>query len=246
VSLTMLSNNLKKSVRSLHMRKFRQKYNKFLVEGPKSCLEVINTLPSAIETLICTQEWYDKNAKLLGNIAIAIAETDDLSELTLLDHNASVMLIYTGDSYLNTSYSDDWSIYLDDVQDPGNVGTILRLADWYGLKTVYHSQHSAKRDNPKVIQSSMGAFIRVRSEVIDQAKFIAEFNKPLYIADLKGIDISEIKNPEPGVIVIGNEGNGINKIFKAAHQTIVTIPGKGQAESLNASISCGIILSHFC
>lgn len=228
------------------MRKFRQKYNKFLVEGTKSCLEVITTLPSAVDILVCTQEWYQKNEKYLNNIVTAIATTDELSELTLLDHNTSVLLIYHASNYQEVQYTSDWAIYLDDVQDPGNVGTILRLADWYGIMTVYHSPHSAKRDNPKVIQSSMGAFLRVRSEVVDQAAFIDQNLRPLYIADLQGTDIHEIDQATPGILVIGNEGNGVSPIFKTPSHKPLTIPGRGQAESLNASISCGILLSHLC
>jgi len=207
-------------------------------------LEVIHTLPQAIETLICTHWWYEANEQFLRNIATEVAEPSVMDDLTQLDHNNTVMLIYKADEYVSTPYTDNWSIYLDDVQDPGNVGTILRLADWYGISKVYHSLHSAKRDNPKVIQSSMGAFLRVRSEVIGQAKFLETNTKQLYVADLNGTYLHQVKKPPSGVIVIGNEGNGIGSEFKAAQQTTVTIPGKGQAESLNASISCGILLSH--
>lgn len=245
LSIEMLSNNFKKYVKSLHSRKFRQKYNKIQVDGSKSCLEVISHMPNAIETIICTQDWYNTQTFIPNNLDVQITKPEEIKAISQLEHNTQVSIIIDMDYEISSNYSDDWSIYLDDVQDPGNVGTIIRLADWYGIKTVYHSVHSAKIDNPKVIQATMGGFTRVQSVVLSQADLLIDLTKTLYIADLDGIPINNLTDSaNKGILLIGNEGQGISSIFSDSDHTKITIPGYGRAESLNASVSCGIILSH--
>jgi TrmH family RNA methyltransferase len=240
----MLSNNFKKYIKSLHQRKFRQKYNKIQVDGSKSCIEVASQIPNAIDTVICTQSWLNSVNVPLPDCELLITSPDEVNLVSQLDHNTQVSMIIDMDYSITSNYSDEWAIYLDDVQDPGNVGTIIRLADWYGISTVYASPHSAKVDNPKVIQASMGGFTRVKSVILAQEDLIANQDKPIIIADLDGSPIKSIESMSGGILVIGNEGKGISAIFNQGKSLKVTIPGYGRAESLNASVSCGIILSH--
>lgn len=240
----MLSKNFKKYIKSLHQRKFRQKYNKIQVDGSKSCLEAIHNIPNAIETIICTEEWQQQHHHNISDIEWEISSPDEINTISQLENNRHVSIIMDLDYDIKSGYKDDWSIYLDDVQDPGNVGTIIRLADWYGIHTVYHSPLSAKIDNPKVIQSTMGGFTRVNSVIQSQEDCLSSAKKPIFIADLDGNSIKSLAPQKEGIIVIGNEGKGISQAFAQANCTKITIPGYGRAESLNASISCGIILSH--
>ncbi len=207
-------------------------------------MEVASQIPNAIDTIICTQSWLNSLNISLPNCELLITSPDEVKAVSQLDHNTQVSMIITMDYSITSNYSDQWSIYLDDVQDPGNVGTIIRLADWYGISTVYSSPHSAKVDNPKVIQASMGGFTRVQSSILSQAELLATHNKPIIIADLNGNPIKNLEPMSEGILVIGNEGKGVSSIFDQSKSVIVTIPGYGRAESLNASVSCGIILSH--
>ena len=240
----MLSNNFKKYIRSLHQRKFRQKYNKIQVDGSKSCIEVVSQIPNAIDTVICTQSWLNSANISLPECELLITTPEEVKGISQLDHNTQVSMVIDMDYSINSNYTDDWSIFLDDLQDPGNVGTIIRLADWYGISTVYSSPHSAKVDNPKVIQASMGGFTRVKTSIISQEDLIADQTKPLIIADLDGTPVKSLESMSGGILVIGNEGRGVSPIFNQSKSIKVTIPGYGRAESLNASVSCGIILSH--
>ena len=137
------------------------------------------------------------------------------------------------------------SLALDTIQDPGNMGTIIRLADWFGIKNIFCSTDCADVYNPKVVQASMGSISRVRVGYTDILSLLKE-NKEvrIYAAVLNGKDITKMERINEGIIVIGNESKGINQeILKLAHVRI-TIPGKGKAESLNAGVATGIILSH--
>ena len=134
---------------------------------------------------------------------------------------------------------------LDTIQDPGNIGSILRTADWFGVKSIICSKDSADIFNPKVVQSTMGSIARVQVFYSDLELFIEEQElPPIYATTLIGKSIFDMEPLKEGVILIGNESKGISdELLQHARETI-TIPKKGQAESLNAAIATGIILSH--
>ncbi|HEX3165574.1 MAG TPA: RNA methyltransferase [Chitinophagaceae bacterium] len=137
------------------------------------------------------------------------------------------------------------SLALDTIQDPGNMGTIIRVADWFGVKTMFCSADCVDVYNPKVVQASMGSISRVRVEYMDILSLLKE-NKDIrmYAAVLNGRDITEMEKVDEGIIVIGNESKGVNEEILKLANVQITIPGKGKAESLNAAVATGIILSH--
>ena len=137
------------------------------------------------------------------------------------------------------------SLVLDAIRDPGNMGTIIRLADWFGIKNIFCSMDCADIYNPKVVQATMGSITRVRVEYTDLQTLLQKNNDVrIYASVLNGRDITKMEKLNEGIIVIGNESNGIrDEILKLANVQI-TIPGKGKAESLNAAVATGIILSH--
>jgi len=135
-----------------------------------------------------------------------------------------------------------WSIYLDSVQDPGNVGTIIRTADWFGIEQVFLGGDTADLYNPKVIQSSMGGFLRVMTMRTTWQEFSSANQQIVYASSLEGSQAPDT-SLSPGVIVIGNESKGIQNNILDASDIKLKIPSLGQAESLNAAVACGIILS---
>jgi TrmH family RNA methyltransferase len=134
-----------------------------------------------------------------------------------------------------------WYIALDGIQDPGNMGTIIRIADWFGITDLVCSPGCVDVYNPKVVQSAMGGHLRVRIHHRDLVDFLPALNLPLYAAVLGGTDVYEVGRPESGVLVIGNESRGVSPevVDLATHR--LTIPRKGGAESLNAGVSAGIL-----
>ncbi len=242
----MLTNNLKKFTKALHQRKHRQKYGKFLVEGSKSCLEVIRNIPDAVDMIIASQDWLEDSQIKRLNDKIIVASEKDINTISSVKTNKHVICILHADFEVNSSYETNWIIHLDNVQDPGNVGTIIRIADWYGIHKVSLSPQSAQLDNPKVIQSCMGSYTRVIVEVNTWEDIsVKHEGMPVYVADLDGKSLFNVIKPNKGILVIGNEGKGPSKSIRNQAVEIITIQGGGQAESLNASVSCGICCSYF-
>lgn len=241
----MLTNNLKKYTKSLHQRKHRQKYSKFLVEGSKSCLEVIRNIPDAIDIVIASQDWLeDSKIKRLGD-KIIVATEKDINTISSSKTNKHVLCILQSDFEVKSTYDNSWIIHLDNVQDPGNVGTIIRIADWHGIHKVSLSPHSAQLDNPKVIQSCMGSFTRVIVEVNTWEDIRSKYaDKSIFVADLDGDSLQNVHKTAGGILVIGNEGKGPSQSIRDDAKQIITIKGRGHAESLNASVSCGICCSY--
>lgn len=156
-------------------------------------------------------------------------------------------VVLVGKKILNNAKIDvnnQWALFLDKVQDPGNVGTIIRIADWFGISKVFLSQECADLYNPKVLQSTMGGFLRVQviNMEFDALKEIQPELK-VYATHLKGKSMYDL-DLEPGLIVIGNESKGIQDKIVDASDVLIKIPSKGKAESLNASVACGIIVAN--
>lgn len=245
----MLSNNLKKYIKSLHQSKYRQKYNKFLAEGTKLVLEILKDPNAKIEMIICTQDWDHNHLNKEDSFTIEIADEKDLRSLSLFKNGGDVICIVEQRdiSVFDTLIKNEWAVFLDDVQDPGNVGTILRTCDWFGINTVICSNQTAHPYNPKVVQSSMGAILRLAIHRADFKDFQASIiDMPKYAAVINGNNIFTLEKPKPGLIIIGNESKGIHQYIIDQSSYKVTIPKKGQTESLNAAIAASIIISHFC
>jgi TrmH family RNA methyltransferase len=136
---------------------------------------------------------------------------------------------------------NDWYLALDDIQDPGNMGTIIRIADWFGIHHVVCSPGCVDGYNPKVVQSAMGAHLRVNLYQAPLVPFLSAVQVPKIAAVLKGENIYTVNRMEAGVLIIGNESKGISESVVAMATRQVTIPGKGGAESLNAGVSAGIL-----
>nr|WP_315822025.1 RNA methyltransferase [Paraflavitalea speifideiaquila] len=170
----------------------------------------------------------------------------ELERLSLLPSPNQVLGVFRKPRFPKiTSYRDQLFLMLDTIQDPGNLGTIIRCADWFGISTIICSPDSADVFSPKVVQSTMGSISRVQVIYEDLTHFMAQHTGiPAYAATLHGTNLHQLPQILEGVLVIGNESKGIREELLQLCSHRITIPRKGQAESLNAAVATGIILSH--
>ena len=234
-----ISKNKIKFIKSLHQKKFRDIEKLFLVEGDKIINEIISNHSELLDEIYCTEQ-SELNHQLRVNIT-----SNDLKQISSLKNpNRSIAIV----KYIPIGKPEEKSLtlVLDDIQDPGNMGTIIRLADWYGIKDIVCSENTVDCFNPKVVQASMGALFRVNITYTNIEKYIKNSNKVVYGTLLEGKNIyTQNLNAENSILIIGNEGHGISEKIKNLIIEPITIPKKGLSESLNASVATGIVLSEF-
>ena len=239
----MVSKKLSSLVRSLHLKKYRKKENLFLVEGAKSVLEVIQS-GYKIKTVIGTAMFLADHHQLIKEKKIEAIEAGaaELSGLGTLQTNDTALAVV--EMHPNTALeanNGEWALLLDDVGDPGNLGTIIRIADWYGIKKLICSESTVDFYNPKVIAASKGSFTRVSAYYTDLVTFLQQQQKPVYGADLQGISVHAFSFPESGYLLMGSESHGISEELSARLSGRITIPAYGGAESLNVAVATAII-----
>jgi len=240
----MLSKSQIKYIQSLGQKKPRDEENIFIAEGPKIVKELIGAKECKLKHVYALSSWV-KNNKTTGFEITEITQ-HELEKISQLSTPNQVIALVEKIVWPNSPVlKGNISLVLDTIQDPGNMGTIIRLADWFGIKNIFCSLESVDLYNPKVVQASMGSIARVRVEYIDILQFLKTNNDVRsYAASLAGRDISKMEKLNEGFIIIGNESKGISEnILKLANVSF-TIPKKGEAESLNAAVATGIILSH--
>lgn len=242
----MITKNQVKYIQSLGQKKSRDEENCFIAETPKLVSELLMASNCRIRQLYALKEWIDEHANAKDQaevIEVSGVELEKISQLTTPNRVLAIIekIQWENDPVVKGVIS----LALDTIQDPGNMGTIIRVADWFGVKTIFCSNDCADVYNPKVVQASMGSISRVRVEYADTLSLLKN-NKDIrmYAAVLNGRDINAMENIKEGIIIIGNESKGINQEILKLADLHITIPGKGKAESLNAAVATGIILSH--
>ncbi|MDN3204787.1 TrmH family RNA methyltransferase [Algoriphagus sediminis] len=243
----MLSKNTVKFIKTLHQKKYRSEHKKFFVEGEKSVLELLSS-DFNTEILLATDTFLDKNYSLIEKknfevIPVTQKQLESIGQYRSNDAALAVVEMKPNSWFEPTDH--ELVIALDDVRDPGNLGTIIRIADWYGIDKLLLSKQTADFYNPKVIQSSMGSFTRVHFYYADLGDTLAKWGRPVYGAFLDGENIHEMKQIESGVILMGNESNGISENLEKAISQKVTIPSFGHAESLNVAIATAVLCDNF-
>ncbi|MFT3947970.1 MAG: RNA methyltransferase [Agriterribacter sp.] len=246
----MLSKSKVKYIQTLFHKKFRDQENRFIIEGAKIINEFLLKSPETIYELYATGEWAKKNSKLIDNIpqtALTIISEDDLKKISALPSpNQALAIVQKKATSFPGITPGENIVMLDEIQDPGNMGTIIRIADWFGITKIICSTNCADIYNPKVIQSTMGSILRVHILYTDLLEWCKQHkNLPVYAATLHGKSIYETAHFENGIILMGNESKGIKPELLALSKIQITIPRIGEAESLNAAVATGIILSHF-
>jgi TrmH family RNA methyltransferase len=247
----MISKNQIKHIQSLHSKKNREEDGLFLIEGIKLVTEFIGQQKFHIKEVFGTGEYISNHQSILDQNSINYSEisADELKKISLQSNpNQVLAIVKECQQTLDTEVLNSLStLYLDDIRDPGNLGTIIRIADWFGIHQVICSPNSTELYNPKTLQASMGAILRVNVITLAFEELLAKTKDiPVYGALLNGANIyaSSLKH---GIIVIGNEANGIsNEILKnITHPITIPAASNNGSESLNAANACAIICSEF-
>ncbi len=239
----MLSNNVIKIITSLGSKKYRQKYNLFVVEGVKNIGEVIKSSIKIKELFITEDFWPEEK-----HLQKTFIDEKDLKKISYLTTpNVGLALCELPIEEENLSLNGV-TIALDDIRDPGNLGTIIRLADWFGVENILCTKESVDMYNPKVIMSTMGSFTRVKVHYIELESYLKNYSGNIFGTFMEGDSIYEQVLPQEGILVMGNEANGISKEIEELTTNKLSIPFFGQngsTESLNVAVATSVILGEF-
>lgn len=245
----MLSKNRIKYINSLKIKKYRQLNQSFIVEGAKSVLELIRS-DFDFEFVLATQEFQQKYSSILSQHKTLI-ETVTLSELEGLGsfqtNDSCLAVAKIQENIFLNAVNAEYVIVLDDINDPGNLGTIIRIADWYGISKIVCSNSTTDLYNPKVIAASKGSFTRVKLYYTDLAEYLEKHtgDKTVIGAFLGGHSLYDFQfSSKGGYIIMGNEANGVGENVETYVKEKVTIPRFGEAESLNVGIATAVILDN--
>lgn len=239
----MLSKAQNKYIRSLTQQKYRKEHNVFIAEGDKIACEWLESA-APVKMIVALQEWADRHADLISKHAeaqLCVVEPHELEAISALQTPNQVLLVAYIPGAEEKLPENEWCIALEGIQDPGNMGTIIRIADWFGIGHVLCSADCADIYNPKVVQAAMGGHLRVKTHVCDLEQFVAKSKMPAIAATLHGEDVYQMPQLDAGILMIGNESKGLPDSLVTQAKYKVTIPKKGGAESLNAAVSTGIL-----
>lgn len=260
----MLSKNVLKYLTSLQQKKYRQEYGAFLVEGAKSVLELLAS-DFEVEMVVATDKFYKENTRSLEKqpFRVEIATPDELVRAgTLQSNDAALAVVKTKANDFLYAEEGEYVLVLDDIRDPGNLGTMIRIADWYGIRKMVCSLTTTDWYNPKVVAASKGSFTRVQSFYTDLGVYFEQIGRSsvgnampvaprfligasVYGTFLEGKNIHQITFAKTGYIVMGNESNGIGGEVEQFVTDKITIPRFGEAESLNVGIATAIVLDNW-
>jgi TrmH family RNA methyltransferase len=252
----MLSKNKISEIVALQQKKFRVSSGLFIAEGEKIVSELIQSNSGVIE-VYATHDLYDKYVNQFENIHFT--ETQIFAKLSAQKSPSGILAIVKQQHHHIdvTNLKNKITLCLDGVRDPGNLGTIIRIADWFGIAHIICSNDTVELYNPKVIQATMGSFMRVKliyTALEEYLQLVKEKNIPIYGAILKGENIYQNSNNGEGIIILGSESHGISKTISKYIDKPITIPSKlltseqsikHQPDSLNVAVACSIICALF-
>lgn len=239
----MISHKWAKLIKSLHLKKYRKAEQRFFVEGEKAVLEVLAS-NWTVQALFATEQFIAahplavKNTQLLQSCS-----NDELVKVGTFSSNDAALAVVAMPTWPALSPAKTgWTLVLDSINDPGNLGTIIRIADWYGIKQILCSPDTADCFNPKVIAAAKGSFLRVQLHYLALTEVLANTTLPVYGAYLGGDNVHHLTLTEQGgYLVLGNEANGISAAVGALVNRKITIPAFGGAESLNVGIAAAVL-----
>lgn len=244
-----LSKNKIRQIASLAKKKERDESGTFLAEGNKLVSDLLPIF--RCRTLVCTQAFLEEHPTAQAE-EIITAEREEIAKASLLQSPQSALAVFEKPQHHldRKAAAQHLTLALDTVQDPGNLGTIIRVADWFGIEDIICSADTVDVYNPKVVQATMGAIARVKTHYLDLEKFLSEEKDcPIYGTFLDGKDIYKQDLTPNGIIVMGNEGNGISENISKLVNKRLFIPnyptGRTTSESLNVAMATGIVCSEF-
>jgi len=235
-----------KLIQSLHHKKFRLKYNKFIVEGLKITRELLGEKRHLVEeVLISNPDYVQMLSQLAEHVSIIEISPQNMHQVSQLSTPPGVLAIchLPEEASLPDTLSGKKIFYLDAIRDPGNLGTILRIADWFGLDFVFLSPDCVDIYNYKVLQASMGSALRVKTVELDKTRLLSLNGGNIFVCDTEGTNINAIEPPVDGILVLGNESLGVSDELMHQVKDILSIPGhyKLGAESLNVASAAAIL-----
>lgn len=245
----MLTKSQEKYINSLRIKKYRKEHNAFIAEGEKLAEEILRSSFS-VQYIAANRNWIEKHIAVKTQFASKIIEVNDveMGRISELKSPSSVLI---------TAFIPDWkvnedelqenlSLIVEQIQDPGNMGTIIRIADWFGIQNVFCSEDCADAFNPKTVQATMGSVTRVKVFETDLVELLKKYSSlPSYAAVLDGKNLFSEHLSSRGFILIGNESKGLSEPLLQLSKTKISIPAYGKAESLNAAVATGIICAQF-
>lgn len=242
-----ISKNWQKLIRSLHQKKYRKEEGLFLVEGEKVVLELLQS-DYEIVRLFGTKEFFQKN-KIHSFVNQEIVSSSDLVSVGTFQTNEACLAVVKQKKMTLSDFSNEnLTIVLDNLQDPGNLGTILRICDWYKISKVVCSNETVDFYNPKVINASKASFLRVGCVYTNLSDFLEKSQKQnieIYGTMLDGENIYDSELKFNSIVVIGNEANGISRNILKFISKSISIPRFGKAESLNAGVATAVVIDNF-
>ena len=237
----MVSKNQIKLITSLQQKKYRKLHQLFIAEGKKVINELLDADFELVSLFVTEETIFEKH---IPYTLITEAELKKISALTTANDCLAVFKI----KEIVTKNEDELVLALDSVRDPGNMGTIIRLCDWFGIKKIICSNETVDIYNPKVVQATMGSIARVNVIYTDLTSYLSQSNLSIYGTFMEGSTIYELNLPKKGIIVMGNEANGISSSIEKLITQKISIPRFGTiqaTESLNVATATAIILSEF-
>lgn len=238
----MITKNRIKFIRSLHRKKERIQHQMFIVEGEKPVQELMLS-GTSVDSVYYTGILHSKNHEMNGELL----SSKEMGQISTMKSPPGILAICNYLQWKTPDFNLGKYILLDQINDPGNLGTIVRIADWFGIKAIVCSTDSVDIYNPKSIQASMGSLFNIPVFYKDLDDFISNLNNNRIVigADIVGSSIKEYNFPENGFILMGSESHGINPKLESYITHSVTIPKSGNAESLNVAVATGIIVNKF-
>jgi len=241
----MLSKSQISFVNALHQKKYRKEHSLFIAEGIKSITEFLDS-DYVADTIFCTTEYLHKFSKITQKVKlleVSEAELKKISTLVTPQHALALIKIPEKTNIKSESFKGKFTLMLDGVQDPGNLGTIIRTADWFGFTDIVCSPDTVEAYNPKVVQATMGSLSRMKIYYSNLSDIIDNFDIPIFGALLNGENVYNTNFGNEGFLILGNEGNGISDELITKIDHAVTIPRFGKAESLNVAVSAAVLCS---
>jgi TrmH family RNA methyltransferase len=239
----MLSKNEIKYIQSSGHKKTRDEDGVFIAEGSKIIKEILTECPQNLIKLYALPSFFEQHhLKADGDQFIEITE-NELERISLLQTpQQALALLRKFQPVFIKEVEHEWVLALDSIRDPGNMGTLIRLADWFGIRYIICSTDCVDVYNPKTVQSSMGSILRVKIIEGNLAELLLQCPQPVFAATLHGSSVSKLTFEKEGTLLIGNESKGISNELLDLSTKKISIPSFGAAESLNAAVAAGIIL----
>jgi TrmH family RNA methyltransferase len=242
----MVTKSEVKYIQSLAHKKFRDEEKLFVLEGVKIVGELLNEFPNRVKKLFALESWIVMHSSIVpASVELIAVLPYELEKISFLQHPNEVLALVDMPDLTQTQPSvNGITLVLDQLQDPGNLGTIIRTCDWFGIKQIICSVDTVDAFNPKVVQAAMGSIMRIDIIYTDLIDFLPSLKGvPIYAAVLHGESVFKTNFLSPCFLLVGNESKGISEELLSMSSNKITIPKIGAAESLNAAVATGIILA---